>query len=382
MINRLFVLLVFYFTFQLNAQNGTIKTYYSSGKVESRISFVNEILEGTTYWYYENGNLKAEKNYSNGKLNGIMKTYYENGLVKDETHIDNGIMNGVNKSYYKNGGLKEVREYQDGQLLSIQNIEYDSSYIAPLLEYTAGNKKNNIENNDFICSMEICPEPVGGIEEIESNIVYPQLAEQFKLEGSVMMMAIINNKGIPENIKVIKGLGLGCDEAAIEAVKRTKFVPGRNNGDEITSEVTFKLNFRLKKNANDSEKLASGNSLSAAASNSIDTTGILTQTAFISCDTEECPKPIGGIIELLKKLRYPPHAKRNNISGEVVLKAKVNEVGFVISTEIVNGLGYGCDEAAKSAIINTQFEPAKINSKEVESIIKITVPFILDKESL
>ena len=106
------------------------------------------------------------------------------------------------------------------------------------------------------------------------------------------------------------------------------------------------------------------------------------ESSFITCDTENCPKPIGGITQLLKILRYPPNAKRNNISGEVVLKAKVNEIGFVISTEVLKGLGYGCEEAAKSALIKTQFEPAKKNNIDVESIIEVIIPFILDKESL
>ncbi len=53
---------------------------------------------------------------------------------------------------------------------------------------------------------------------------------------------------------------------------------------------------------------------------------------FITCDAEICPEPEGGIIELLNKLRYPPNAKRNNITGDVVVKAKINELGFVISS--------------------------------------------------
>ncbi len=66
----------------LFGQNGTVKTYFSSGKVESRVGFVGEVLEGTSYWYFDNGNVKFEKNYSNGKLNGLVKSYYKSGLVK------------------------------------------------------------------------------------------------------------------------------------------------------------------------------------------------------------------------------------------------------------------------------------------------------------
>ncbi|MCW8848664.1 MAG: TonB family protein [Melioribacteraceae bacterium] len=362
----------------LIGQNGTVKTYFPSGKVESRVGFVNEILEGTSYWYYENGNVKLEKNYSNGKLNGVVKSFYKSGLVKEEIRYSNGMLDGVSREYYENGGLAEVKTYEFGQLVNRKSISYDDSYIAPLSEYEAGKKKNRLEFEDFICSVNICPEPVGGIEEIESNIKYPEMAKQYNLEGRVLISATISKKGIPKNIKIVKGLGLGCDEAAITAVLNTKFVPGRNNGDEVESDVTFPLNFKLPKT--DQDKLAV-NSENLFDQNEEDLENNVQSASknFITCDAEICAEPEGGIIELLNKLRYPPNAKRNNIAGDVIVQVKINELGFVILTEIVKSLGYGCDEAAQSAIIKTQFKPAKNNGTEVESITEITVPFILDE---
>ena len=197
------------------------------------------------------------------------------------------------------------------------------------------------------------------------------------LKGEFWFRRLFSKTGKPTNIKVVKGLGLGCDEAAIDAVLNTKFVPGRNNGDEVESDVTFPLNFKLPKSNKDklavsSENLFSQNEVESGSEAQRDSKN------FVTCDAEICPEPEGGIIELLNKLRYPPNAKRNNISGDVVVKAKINELGFVISTEIVQSLGYGCDEAAQSAVIKTQFKPAKINGLEIDSISEITVPFILD----
>jgi TonB family protein len=362
----------------INAQNGTVKTYYSSGKVESRVSFVDEILEGTSFWYYENGNIKTERNYSNGKLNGLIRNFYEDGLIKDETHIANGILHGVFRSYYENGGLHEIKTYQEGQLINVNTLEYDSFYIASLAEYNAGKKKNNIENNDFICSVEICPEPIGGIEEIESNIIYPELARKFGLEGSVLISTTINKYGKPENIKVIQDLGLGCSEAAIEAVKKTKFIPGRENGNEISTSVTFTLNFNLYNDNKKTDAIVIEDLSKTNQVQDLNESEIEDRKIFVTCIVDECPKPIGGITELLTKLRYPAQAKRKNISGEVVVQAKVNDIGFVISADVIKSLGYGCDEAAKSVVIKTQFEPGKINGKDSDSIIEITVPFILD----
>lgn len=353
------------------AQNGIVKTYYASGKVESRTSFVKDILEGASYTYYENGFIKSEKNYSNGKLHGIAKNYHPNGLVKEEIHYRNGMLDGLFKSFYDNSGIKEVKNYSNGELISTRSISYDENYIAPLASYEEGKNHRKTDTDDFICELEICPEPVGGIEEIESNIIYPQLARQYKLEGSVLISARINARGIAENIRILQGLGLGCSEAAIEAVEKTKFVPGKNNGEIVETDVTFKLHFRIREAQDKVE-------FSAVKENEVETEKIKSES-FIECEIDECPKPIGGIIELLKNLRYPPNAKRNNISGEVKLKVKVDELGFVISTEVIEGLGYGSDEAAQSAVIKTQFEPGKVKGKETESTIEIIIPFILEK---
>ena len=354
-------------------QNGTVKTYFPSGKVASRLSFIKDVLEGTSFWYFENGNTKALKEYSNGRLNGAVKNFYRSGLVKDENYFLDGMLHGVAKSYYDNGGLKEVRTYNYGELTNHTTLDYDSNYIAPLSLYDAGKKNKRIDENDFICAIEICPEPVDGIEEIENRIVYPYLARQYKLEGSVLLTATVTLRGIAENIRINKGLGLGCDEAAIEAVRNTKFIPGMNNGEPVETDVSFSLNFRIKHFSH---------GLSAPVIESKDDTIMVTpkESDFIVCDIDVCPKPIGGIMELLSILRYPPQAKRKKIEGEVIIKAKVNELGFVTSADIIKGIGYGCDESAKSAIIKTQFQPGQISGKDVESIVEIAVPFILDKD--
>ncbi len=365
------ILLLILFNSKSIAQNGIVKTYYASGKVASRLSFIKDVLEGTSYWYYENGNLKEIKNYSGGKLNGIIKSFYSSGLLKEVTHFSQGILDGTHKGFYDNGGLKETKLFSKGKLISVKVIDYDSLYIAPLSAYREGGMKNNSGESDFICSLEICPQPVGGIQEIERKIVYPDLAKKYKLEGFVLVSVKVDAKGKIKNIKVIKELGLGCDKAAIAAINKTKFIPGEENGVLKETEVTFKLNFKIDKN-----KIPTSNKI-------IDEQDIALSDSsrkFITCDVDECPEPIGGILTLIKNIRYPAFAKRKKIEGDVVIEANVNELGFVISVKVIKSLGFGCDQAAKTAVLQTQFEPGKKNGKDVTSKIKISVPFILEEE--
>ena len=47
------------------------------------------------------------------------------------------------------------------------------------------------------------------------------------------------------NIKVVRSLGLGLDEKAIEAVKQWKFRPGMKQGQAVTVQAQVEVNFRL-----------------------------------------------------------------------------------------------------------------------------------------
>lgn len=90
------------------------------------------------------------------------------------------------------------------------------------------------------------PEPIGSIAE---NIVYPDIARKAGIEGTVIVQSFIDHKGIVQTCVVMKGMpGTGLDEAAMDAIKKTKWKPAvqrdRNVGVWIAIPVTFKLNTR------------------------------------------------------------------------------------------------------------------------------------------
>jgi protein TonB len=89
------------------------------------------------------------------------------------------------------------------------------------------------------------PEPVGGIGAIIKNIVYPEMARNNNIQGKVYVLAHINENGEAEEVKVIRGIGGGCDEAAVEAVKKAKFKPGQNKGQNVKVKLTMAITFKL-----------------------------------------------------------------------------------------------------------------------------------------
>ncbi len=101
------------------------------------------------------------------------------------------------------------------------------------------------EKDPYVPFAEEMPQPVGGISAIYKDIRYPQTARDAHLEGKVYLLAFINEKGHVDDVKVIKGIGLGCEQAAIEAIKHGKFNPAKNNGVPVKAKLTLAIDFKI-----------------------------------------------------------------------------------------------------------------------------------------
>lgn len=106
-------------------------------------------------------------------------------------------------------------------------------------------KKIIEEEPTFFVAVEEMPEPIGGIGAIQSKIVYPEIAKRAGVEGKVFILAFVDEQGLVIKAQVAKGIGAGCDEAALEAVKQTKFKPGKQRGKPVKVQVHIPVVFKL-----------------------------------------------------------------------------------------------------------------------------------------
>jgi TonB family protein len=74
---------------------------------------------------------------------------------------------------------------------------------------------------------------------------YSEEARKAKYQGTVVLYVEVDATGKPRNLKVMRSLGLGLDEKAIEAVEKWKFRPGYKDGKPVTVAATVEVNFRL-----------------------------------------------------------------------------------------------------------------------------------------
>jgi TonB family protein len=74
---------------------------------------------------------------------------------------------------------------------------------------------------------------------------YSEEARKAKHQGTVVLAVIIDSNGQARDLRVVRAIGLGLDEKAIEAVQKWRFKPGLKDGRPVAVQATIEVNFRL-----------------------------------------------------------------------------------------------------------------------------------------
>lgn len=97
----------------------------------------------------------------------------------------------------------------------------------------------------FFVMVEEMPAPIGGMYAIQENITYPEIAKRAGIQGRVFVKAFIDSTGTVVKTELLRGIGAGCDEMAMEAVQKVKFTPGKQRGKAVNVQVTVPILFQL-----------------------------------------------------------------------------------------------------------------------------------------
>ena len=89
------------------------------------------------------------------------------------------------------------------------------------------------------------PEVIGGVKAIYKEIQYPKRAIKAGVEGRVFLQFVVDEKGDVQDPKVLRGIGTGCDKAAIAALKKVKFKPGVHKGEKVKVQYSLPITFKI-----------------------------------------------------------------------------------------------------------------------------------------
>lgn len=79
---------------------------------------------------------------------------------------------------------------------------------------------------------------------LKSNLKYPPAAQRAKIRGQVIVTFVVNKNGSIESVKLIKGLGFGCNEEAIRLIRAMpRWIPAVNKGKKVRSQTMQSISF-------------------------------------------------------------------------------------------------------------------------------------------
>ncbi|HMM12194.1 MAG TPA: energy transducer TonB [Bacteroidales bacterium] len=129
------------------------------------------------------------------------------------------------------------------------NVDVDQKtvievYVPPVKE------EEEIVEQEIFTIVESMPEFPGGqqamLEFIARNIKYPPLARESGIQGRVFVNFVVEPDGSVSNVKVIRGIGGGCDEEAVRVIQSMpKWTPGRQRGKPVRVSFNLPVRFTL-----------------------------------------------------------------------------------------------------------------------------------------
>jgi TonB family protein len=134
---------------------------------------------------------------------------------------------------------KEIEENTNEEAEEVLNIEL-------------GGEGEGIElrADPIFTVVEQMPEFPEGYEELskylKANLKYPQEARENEISGKVFISFIVEESGNITNATILRGIGGGCDEAAIEVIESMpNWIPGKQKGKAVKVQFNMPIVFKL-----------------------------------------------------------------------------------------------------------------------------------------
>jgi len=251
------------------AQLDSLVSYYNNGKIESIVRLRDNVRDGDASFYWENGHPKEEITYVNGRVEGLVRRYNENGVLREMFSIENGKREGPTSLFDSTGKYVDDIYYEEG-ILVVDKIVLDSGPkkeekkedVIDVIKPPTTQKKKKQSNDDslpptieeeknyeddpaFYKTVEVLPEPYGGMDAILKKIGYPEEARKEKVEGVVKVLTFVDRDGEVIDAQVADGIGYGCDEAARLAILYHRFKPGLIKGQKVKVQMEIPIEFKL-----------------------------------------------------------------------------------------------------------------------------------------
>jgi TonB family protein len=145
-------------------------------------------------------------------------------------------------------------ELQDPSFIRVNGLKL-SELHGPLVEEIQGSMDDQSEVKDTLNQiftiLEEPPKPIGGMsafyQYVHETMQYPPQARKMLVEGRVFCEFVVNRDGSIQDVRIIRGIGAGCDEEAIRIIQASpQWKPGKKKGKPVRSKFNVAIVFKLR----------------------------------------------------------------------------------------------------------------------------------------
>lgn len=110
----------------------------------------------------------------------------------------------------------------------------------------SGGDNYNSPKKEIFITVEKQPEIIGGQKALYENLIYPKECKEAEVQGRVILQFVVTKEGSVRDAEVVRGIGSGCDQAALNAVNTLQFKPGKQQGKAVNVRFSLPILFQLK----------------------------------------------------------------------------------------------------------------------------------------
>ena len=213
---------------------------------------------------------------------------------------------------------------------------------------------------------------------LKDHIQYPEMAKKNGTEGRVYVKFVVEKDGSITNIKVLRGIGSGCDEEAVRVVSNMpKWNPGKQRRKVVRQYFNIPVKFSLEADISPEEVIIIETEVEPSEETDKDNNE---DEIFVFVeDNASFPGGVDARMKYLREnLKYPKMAIESGIQGTVYLKFVVEKDGSITNVKVLRGIGGGCDEEAMRVVKNMpKWNPAKQRGKPVRVQFNMPIKFVL-----
>jgi protein TonB len=138
------------------------------------------------------------------------------------------------------------------KVIATTTVEGDPNASADVVidEPREETKAVEIQKEEIFTVVEQPPMFPGGMAELgkflSKNLKYPRQASQSNIEGTVYVNFVVDSHGKISEVKILKGIGYGCDEEAERVVRAMPaWAPGKQGGRGVSVRYNLPIKFKL-----------------------------------------------------------------------------------------------------------------------------------------